>query len=186
MERAPAQSRQWRRGRALQRGRIDCERRPVATRWRPRTWGRRPVRIQASATRKCGRILDFAPRTLMTVAAKQVVQAYYGKEPAYSYFNGGSTGGQQALAGSAALSRRLRWHRGDDSRRTGRIPLHAYFLWNYQILAKCPFTKSQDDNVVAAGQGIHGQPRDSARGRASSFPTRVAPARTSRPSLRSP
>jgi feruloyl esterase len=42
---------------------------------------------------------DFGFRAthLMTVAAKQVVKAYYGKDPKYSYFCGGSTGGQQAL-----------------------------------------------------------------------------------------
>ncbi len=34
---------------------------------------------------------------LMTVAAKQFVMAYYSRTPAYSYFNGCSTGGQQAL-----------------------------------------------------------------------------------------
>jgi len=32
-----------------------------------------------------------------------------------------------------------------------RTPLHAYFLWNYQILAKCPFTQAQEKTVVDAG-----------------------------------
>ncbi|MEZ0274819.1 MAG: tannase/feruloyl esterase family alpha/beta hydrolase, partial [Roseimicrobium sp.] len=42
---------------------------------------------------------DFGFRAthLMTVCAKQLVQTYYGKAPEFSYFNGGSTGGQQAL-----------------------------------------------------------------------------------------
>ena len=42
---------------------------------------------------------DFGFRAthLMTVAAKQVIKAYYGKAPDYSYFLGGSTGGQQGL-----------------------------------------------------------------------------------------
>ena len=42
---------------------------------------------------------DFGFRAthLMTLAAKQVITAYYGKGPELSYFNGGSTGGQQAL-----------------------------------------------------------------------------------------
>jgi len=42
---------------------------------------------------------DFGFRAthLMTVLAKQLVKAYYGEAPDYSYFFGGSTGGQQAL-----------------------------------------------------------------------------------------
>jgi feruloyl esterase len=34
---------------------------------------------------------------LMTIAGKQLVLAYYGQAPSYSYFHGCSTGGQQAL-----------------------------------------------------------------------------------------
>lgn len=95
---------------------------------------------------------DFGFRAthLMTVAAKQAVAEYYGMEPRFSYFFGGSTGGQQGLqeaqrypedydgivANLAALC---------------RTPLHAYFLWNEQIFAKCPFTKQQEENVIAAG-----------------------------------
>lgn len=94
---------------------------------------------------------DFGFRAthLMTVAAKRVVAAYYGKGPDYSYFNGGSTGGQQALQEAqrfpedydgivAAIPAHC------------RTPLHAYFLWNEQILKKCPFTEAQDKNVIAA------------------------------------
>ena len=95
---------------------------------------------------------DFGFRAthLMTLAAKQVIQSYYGKGPEYSYFNGGSTGGQQALQEAqrypddydgivAAIPAHC------------RTPLHAYFLWNDQILRKCPFTKSQETNIIAAG-----------------------------------
>ncbi|HEY3901552.1 MAG TPA: tannase/feruloyl esterase family alpha/beta hydrolase [Chthoniobacter sp.] len=94
---------------------------------------------------------DFGFRAthLMTVVAKQVVAAYYGKGPEFSYFNGGSTGGQQALQEAqrypddydgivAAIPAHC------------RTPLHAYFLWNDQILKKCPFTKAQESSVVAA------------------------------------
>ena len=43
--------------------------------------------------------LDFAYRSthLMTVTAKSLIKAYYGKEVKYSYFTGRSTGGGQAL-----------------------------------------------------------------------------------------
>lgn len=95
---------------------------------------------------------DFGFRAthLMTLAAKQVITAFYGKEPDFSYFNGGSTGGQQALQEAqrfpedydgivAAIPAHC------------RTPLHAYFLWNDQILKECPFTKEQEINIIAAG-----------------------------------
>jgi feruloyl esterase len=94
---------------------------------------------------------DFGFRAthLMTVAAKEIVRAYYGKDPEYSYFSGGSTGGQQAL-------QEAQRYPGDYDGIAAavaahcRTPLHAYFLWNDQILKKCPFTKSQDASVIAA------------------------------------
>jgi feruloyl esterase len=46
------------------------------------------------------RLLDFAYRAVheMTLAAKAITSAYYGKPLARAYFNGCSTGGRQALA----------------------------------------------------------------------------------------
>lgn len=86
----------------------------------------------------------------MTVVAKQVVTAYYGKAPEYSYFSGGSTGGQQALQEAQ------RFPEDYDGITAAvpahcRTPLHAYFLWNDQILKRCAFTKAQYDNIIAAG-----------------------------------
>lgn len=95
---------------------------------------------------------DFGFRAthLMSLAAKQVVAAYYGKGPEYSYFNGGSTGGQQGLQEAQ------RYPEDYDGIVAAipahcRTPLHAYFLWNDQILEKCPFTKEQEASVIAAG-----------------------------------
>jgi feruloyl esterase len=95
---------------------------------------------------------DFGYRAthLMTVSAKQVIQAYYGRAPEYSYFSGGSTGGQQALQEAQ------RYPEDYDGIVANvpahcRTPLHAYFLWNEQIFHQCPFTPSQEENVIAAG-----------------------------------
>jgi feruloyl esterase len=94
---------------------------------------------------------DFGFRAthLMTVVAKQIVRAHYGRAPELSYFSGGSTGGQQALQEAQ------RYPEDYDGIAAAvaahcRTPLHAYFLWNDQILKKCPFTKSQDSSVIAA------------------------------------
>ena len=95
---------------------------------------------------------DFGYRAthLMTVCAKQVIQTYYGRPPEYSYFNGGSTGGQQALQEAQ------RYPEDYDGIVANvpahcRTPLHAYFLWNDQIFHQCPFTALQEENVIAAG-----------------------------------
>ena len=95
---------------------------------------------------------DFGYRAthLMTVAAKQVIQAYYGKAPEYAYFSGGSTGGQQALQEAQ------RYPEDYDGIVANipahcRTPLHAYFLWNEQILHSCPFTEAQQNHIVRAG-----------------------------------
>jgi feruloyl esterase len=95
---------------------------------------------------------DFGYRSthLMTVAAKQIVQTYYGKAPEYSYFNGGSTGGQQSLQEAQ------RYPEDYDGIVANvpahcRTPLHAYFLWNDQILRACPFTELQEVKIIAAG-----------------------------------
>ncbi len=94
---------------------------------------------------------DFGFRAthLMTVTAKQIVRAHYGREPEYSYFSGGSTGGQQALQEAQ------RYPEDYDGIAAAvaahcRTPLHAYFLWNDQILKKRPFTKEQDAGIIAA------------------------------------
>ena len=94
---------------------------------------------------------DFGFRAthLMTTHAKQVIRAYYGKEPEFSYFNGGSTGGQQALQEAQ------RYPEDYDGIVANipahcRTPLHAYFLWNDQILHRCPFTDSQKNNITLA------------------------------------
>ncbi len=95
---------------------------------------------------------DFGFRAthLMTVAAKQLVRAYYGRAQDYAYLSGGSTGGQQALQEAQRYPEDYDGILATIAAHC-RTPLHAYFLWNDQILSKCSFTKSQQDAVVAAG-----------------------------------
>ncbi|MGN6726835.1 MAG: tannase/feruloyl esterase family alpha/beta hydrolase, partial [Tepidisphaeraceae bacterium] len=95
---------------------------------------------------------DFGFRAThqMTLVGKQIIKVFYGQAQQYAYFNGSSTGGQQALQTAqrypddydgivAAIPAHC------------RTPLHAYFLWNYQILHACPFTPAQQQQVIEAG-----------------------------------
>src|SRR4051812_42918187 len=112
--------------------------------------GTAPNADSGIGNREVWKDFGFRATHLMTLAAKQVVTTYYGKGPEFSYFSGGSTGGQQALQEAQ------RYPEDYDGIVAAipahcRTPLHAYFLWNDQILKQCPFTKSQETNVIAAG-----------------------------------
>jgi feruloyl esterase len=95
---------------------------------------------------------DFGFRAthLMTVVAKQVIKAYYGKDPEYSFFIGGSTGGQQGLQEAQRYPEDYDGIVADIPAHC-RTPLHAYFLWNDQILKKCAFTPAQEAGIQHAG-----------------------------------
>ena len=97
---------------------------------------------------------DYGHRAthLMTVVAREIIRQFYGRDPDYAYFLGGSTGGQQALS----LAQRhpedydgiLAWVPAHC-----RTPLHAYFLWNYQHTHRRDgsllFTKEQEASYIA-------------------------------------
>jgi feruloyl esterase len=66
----------------------------------------------------------------MTVAAKQIIEAFYGKPPAFSYFVGCSTGGQQGLVEAQ------RFPNDYDGIAAGapannRTRLHMGFIWDF-------------------------------------------------------
>jgi feruloyl esterase len=111
--------------------------------------GTSPNADSGIGNREVWKDFGFRATHLMTVVAKQFVETYYGKPPEFSYFVGGSTGGQQGLQ---EAQRYPADYDGIVSTISAhcRTPLHAYFLWNYQVLASCPFTKEQEHNVIAA------------------------------------
>ena len=80
---------------------------------------------------------DFGHRAthIAMQAGREAVCRFYGRPPKYTYFCGGSTGGQQAMS----LAQR---HPEDCDAIIAAVPahartdLHAYFLWNWQALHK--------------------------------------------------
>lgn len=107
-----------------------------------------------SGGRKCGVgnpevWKDFGWRAThaMTETGKEIVCAFYGSRAEYSYFIGGSTGGQQAL------SEAQRFPQDYDGIIAGvpannRVFLHTYFLWNHNHL------RTPDGRVMFSEQEI--------------------------------
>lgn len=95
---------------------------------------------------------DFGFRAthLMTASAKKIAKVYYGRDPELSYFLGRSTGGQQAMQEAQRFPEDYDGIVAEVPAHC-RTPLHAYFLWNDQILRTCKFSKEQEATIVAAG-----------------------------------
>lgn len=79
------------------------------------------------------RVINFGylATHLMTISAKDIIKTFYGKSPAYSYFDGCSTGGQQSM------SEAQRYPEDYDGIVAGsgafnRIPTHEKLVWMYQ------------------------------------------------------
>ncbi len=74
---------------------------------------------------------------LMTTTAKQLIRTYYGQGPRWSYFNGCSTGGQQALMSAQRYPDDYDGILGGDPA-NNRTHVHTAALWNYQATRKTP------------------------------------------------
>ena len=76
--------------------------------------------------------IDFGSRSthLMTTLGKQLAQAFYGHSVAYSYFNGCSTGGQQAMMEAQSFPEDYNGILGGDPA-GNRTHVHTAVLWNY-------------------------------------------------------
>ena len=80
------------------------------------------------------RWLDFGSRSTheMTVAAKTLVQAFYGEPANYSYFSGCSTGGHQALEEAQIFPDDYDGILGGAPGHN-RTHLHTAFVWDYAV-----------------------------------------------------
>ena len=85
--------------------------------------------------------IDWGYRSthLMTTASKQLMQTFYGRGPTYSYFNGCSTGGEQALMEAQRFPEDYDGILGGDPA-NNRTHVHATALWNYAAYHKTPLS----------------------------------------------
>lgn len=81
--------------------------------------------------------VDFGWRAthLMTTTSKTIIQAYYGQAPRWSYFNGCSTGGEQALMSAQRFPDDYDGILGGDPA-GNRTHGHTGVLWNYTAMHK--------------------------------------------------
>jgi len=79
------------------------------------------------------RVYDFGFQAthLMTIVGKQLVEQFYGRSAQYSYFEGSSTGGQQAFREAQDFPED---YDGIvvNAPAYNRVRLHTSFVWNYQ------------------------------------------------------
>jgi len=80
------------------------------------------------------RWIDWGYRSthLMTTASKQIIKAFYGRKPDYSYFSGCSTGGGQALHEAEQFPEDYDGILGG-APAENRTHLHAEILWSYAV-----------------------------------------------------
>lgn len=121
---------------------------------------------------------DFGYRAthLMTIVSKQIINAFYGEEPKYSYFLGSSSGGQQGVMES---QRYPEDYNGivAFSPAYNRVNVHNSFLWYMQVMSdpECAFTKEQIKAVIDRIIDSYAEASGSAKGdRFLSYPGKIA------------
>jgi feruloyl esterase len=92
---------------------------------------------------------DFGWRAThgMTEIAKEIISQHYGKAPDYSYFIGGSTGGQQAFSEAQRFPADYNGIIAEKPA-NNRVFLHTYFLWNHRHLRTAGGTPLFSDRQI--------------------------------------
>ncbi len=98
--------------------------------------------------------VDFGSRAthLMTTLSKTVIAAFYGAPPRFAYFNGCSTGGQQALMEAERFPDDYNGILGGDAAEN-RTHAHTAIVWNYRALhstAMSGFSSQQAQMLTSA------------------------------------
>jgi feruloyl esterase len=89
----------------------------------------------------------------MTVVAKQIVRAYYGRDAKYSYFTGCSTGGEQALMESQRYPDDYDGIVGGAAA-NNRTGVHVSVLWNFAANEKTPASYLHPAARTALSQAV--------------------------------
>lgn len=98
---------------------------------------------------------DFGSRAthLMTTLSKQVMASYYGSTPSYSYFNGCSTGGQQAMMSAQRYPTDYNGILSGDPA-ANRTHVHTAIEWNYKAMHATPSSLFTSDQVQAITNAV--------------------------------
>ncbi|MBK4734418.1 tannase/feruloyl esterase family alpha/beta hydrolase [Noviherbaspirillum pedocola] len=98
---------------------------------------------------------DFGSRAthLMTTISKQLMASYYDQGPQYSYFNGCSTGGQQAMVTAQRYPSDYNGILSGDPA-ANRTHVHTAALWNYAAMHATPTSLFTSDQVQAITNAV--------------------------------
>ena len=99
--------------------------------------------------------VDFGYRAthVMTVVSKLIIAAFYGQPPRYSYFNGCSTGGQQALMEAQRFPDDYDGILGGDPA-NNRTHVHTAAVWNYKAFHTTPASFFTSDKIQLVTQSV--------------------------------
>ena len=90
---------------------------------------------------------------VMTVAAKRIVHAFYGKHPRQSYFTGCSTGGEQALMEAQRYPEDYDGIVGGDPGHN-RTHLHTAFVWTWRAGQRTPASVLGFDKLALLNSAV--------------------------------